>query len=202
MHFNTFRTIFAIRIVSIMKKKELIKPTLLDYAILGLIQDQPLSGYAIRKLFEQTALGNYSGSPGTIYPALNRLQKFELVKKITQVKSGKNSFEVTAKGILILQKWFSKPIEKIEVERKTDELLLRFGFMEAMVDMEQKVSFLTSFRDLLQIHIKELQAYYDTESNNMPLHGRLAFQYGIDSSKTTLKWCKKALLQIAGNEHK
>ena len=30
----------------------------------------------------------------------------------------------------------------------------------------------------------------------MPLHGRLAFQYGIDSSKTTLKWCKKAIAQI------
>lgn len=196
MDINTNRTIFVIRIVLNMKNNEIIKPTLLDYAILGLIQDQPLSGYAIRKLFEETALGSYSSSPGTIYPALNRLQKFELVKKNAQGKTTKTCFEITKKGILILQKWFSKPIEKIEVEKKTDELLLRFAFMEALVDKEQKIIFLTSFRDLLNIYIKELQAFYNKESNNTPLHGRLAFQYGIDSNKTTLKWCKKAISQL------
>ena len=177
--------------------KKLIKPTLLDYAILGLIQDQPLSGYAIRKLFEETALGNYSSSPGSIYPALNRLQKFELVKKKAQDETGKTWFQITSNGLIILQKWFLNPIEKIDVEKKTDELMLRFGFMETLADKKQKINFLTTFHNLLNIHIKELQEFYNTESDNMPLHGRLAFQYGIDSNKTTLKWCKKATLQIA-----
>ncbi len=39
-----------------------------------------------------------------------------------------------------------------------------------------------------------------TEANNMPLHGRLAFQYGIDSNKTTLKWCRKAISQVEKHE--
>ena len=179
-----------------MKNKKLIKPTLLDYAILGLIQEQPLSGYAIRKLFEETALGNYSSSPGTIYPALNRLQKFELVKKSMQTKTGKPCFEITTNGILILKNWFLKPIEKIEVVKKTDELLLRFGFMEALIEKEQRINFLKSFQDLLMTYIKELEAFYNKEAINMPLHGRLAFQYGIDSNKTTLKWCEKAISQL------
>jgi len=119
------------------KMKELIKPTLLDYATLGLIQDQPLSGYAILKKIEETALGNYSRSPGTIYSALNRLQKFELVKKTVQGKTGKTWFEITTNGVLILQKWFSKPIEKSDVKKKTDELLLRFGFMETLVEKKE-----------------------------------------------------------------
>jgi len=180
-----------------MKKKKIIKHTLLDYAILGLIQDQPLSGYAIRKLFEETALGNYSSSPGTIYPALKRLQKFELVKRNAQGKTGKTCFEITTNGILILQNWFLRPVEKIEVIKKTYELLLRFGFMEARVDKKQRINFLTSIHNILNIYIKELQAFYDKESHNMPLHGRLAFQFGIDSYKTTLKWCKKAISQLA-----
>lgn len=179
-----------------MKKREIIKPTLLDHAILGLIQDRPLSGYGIRKLFEETALGNYSSSPGTIYPALKRLEKFDLVEKIAQNNTIKTRFQITKNGIIILQKWFLKPIEKIDVERKTDELLLRFAFMDTLVDKKQKIHFLTSFRDLLNIYINKLQAYYNKESNNMPLHGRLAFQYGIDSNKTTLKWCKKSILQL------
>jgi len=191
---NTNRTIFAIRFVLYMKNYKIIKPTLLDYAILGLIQGKPLSGYAIRKLFEETGLGNYSSSPGTIYPALKRLQKFELIKKNEQ---GKTSFEITTDGIRILKNWFLKPVTKIEVVKKTDELLLRFAFMEALVDKKQKIIFLTTFRDLLNSYVKELQTYYNNESDKMPLHGRLSFQYGIDSSKTTLKWCKKAISQLA-----
>ncbi len=179
-----------------MNNNNLTKPTLLDYAILGLIQGQPLSGYAIRKLFEETALGNYSSSPGSIYPALKRLQKFELVKKQVQGENGKTCFEITTNGILILQNWFLKPVEKIDVVKKTDELLLRFGFMEALVNKEQRINFLTSFHNLLHSYTKELQAFYNKESDKMPLHGRLAFQYGIDSNKTTLKWCKKAISQL------
>ena len=177
--------------------KEIIKPTLLDYAILGLIQNQPLSGYAILKLFKETALGNYSSSPGTIYPALKRLQKFELVEKVAQDKPGKASFEITTNGVQILREWFLKPVEKIDVVKKTSELFLKFGFMEALVEKEQRINFLQSFHDILDVYIKELQAFYNQESSNMPLHGRLAFQYGIDSNKTTLNWCKKAMSQLA-----
>lgn len=173
-----------------------IKPTLLDFAILGLIQDQSLSGYGIRKMFEETALGNYSSSPGTIYPALKRLQNGVLVEKIEQGNTSKTYFKITEKGISILKKWFVKPIEKIDVEKKTDELLLRFGFMEVLIEKKQRINFLTSFRDLLIIYIAELQGYHDKESDKMPLHGKLAFQYGIESNKTTLKWCKKSIIAL------
>ena len=199
MLFNTFRTIFVVRTVLNMENKELIKPTILDYAILGLIQGQPLSGYAIRKMFEETALGNYSSSPGTIYPALKRLQKYELVQKVERDKTGKSSFEITKKGMLTLQNWFLKPVEKVDVEKNTGELMLRFGFMETL-EKEQRIHFLSSIHDLIKIHIKGLEAFYYKEAKNMPLHGRLAFQFGIDSNKTTLKWCKKAISQISNNE--
>ena len=169
------------------------KPTLLDFAILGLIQDQPLSGYGIRKVFEETAMGNYSNSPGTIYPAIKRLEKFELAEKVLQKITAKTGFQITKKGLLRLKEWLIQPIEKQEVEKKTDELLLRFAFMETLVNKEQKMIFLHSFRDLLKTYIQDLQAFYSKESNNMPLHARLAFQHGIESNKTTLKWCKHAI---------
>lgn len=169
------------------------KPTLLDFAILGLIQDEPLSGYGIRKVFEETAMGNYSNSPGTIYPAIKRLEKFELVEKISPKDSNKKGFQITKKGLQQLKQWLVKPIEKEEVEKKTDELLLRFAFMENLASKEQKIDFLHSFHDLLKVYIQDLQEYYSKESNQMPLHGRLAFQHGIESNKTTLKWCRNTM---------
>ena len=172
------------------------KPTLLDFAILGLIQDQPLSGYRIRKQFEETALGNYSSSPGTIYPALKRLERLGLIEKMVINDSKKSHFQITSKGVLILRGWFVKPIEQKDVEKNIDELLLRFAFMETLVNKEQKMAFLTAFRDRLKVYIKELKKYYDQEANEMPLHGKLALQHGIDSAKVTLNWCKKALTRL------
>lgn len=89
-----------------------IKPTLLDFAILGLIQNQPLSGYGIRKVFEETAMGNYSNSPGTIYPAIKRLEKFELVERVLQQDTAKTRIQITKKGLLRLKEWLLQPIEK------------------------------------------------------------------------------------------
>lgn len=170
-----------------------IKPTLLDFAILGLIQNQPLSGYGIRKVFEETAMGNYSNSPGTIYPAIKRLEKFELVERVLQQDTAKTRIQITKKGLLRLKEWLLQPIEKKEVEKKTDELLLRFAFMETLVNKVQKIIFLHSFHDLLKAYIQDLQTFYSKESSTMPLHARLAFQHGIESSKTTLKWCKNTI---------
>lgn len=192
---STKGTIFVIR--NVLKIKIMnIKPTVLDFAILGLIQDNSLSGYAIRKMFEETALGSYSSSPGTIYPALKRLQKGGLVEKISQIDSAKSSFKITQQGLLILKSWFLKPIEKVDVEKKINELLLRFGFMESLIDKQQRIHFLISFQEELIKYISELETYYKSEGFKMPLHGKLAFQYGIESNKTTLKWCKKSILQL------
>lgn len=195
MHISTNRTILAVRFVlNILKMK--IKTTLLDYAILGLLQDTSLTGYGIRKLFEETALGNYSSSPGTIYPALKRLQKGMLIENVVKAPSSKSSFQITEKGISILKKWCLKPIEKVEVEKKMNELLLRFAFMEKLIDIEHRINYLKSLSAILHTYINELEEFKKMESEKMPLHGKLAFQFGIDSNKTALNWCEKAITQL------
>ena len=71
-----------------MKKKEFIKPTLLDYAILGLIQNQPLSGYAIRKMFAE--LGTPIDSKIETAIKKRTIAEFEveeLIKKINKLVS-------------------------------------------------------------------------------------------------------------------
>jgi len=58
------------------------KVPLLGYALLGLIHQKPSSGYDLRKTFAETAMGNYSDSPGAIYPALERLESQGLVRGV------------------------------------------------------------------------------------------------------------------------
>ena len=47
----------------------------LSLAVLGLIQQEPRSGYDLRKIFSTTPMGHFSTSPGAIYPALKRIEK-------------------------------------------------------------------------------------------------------------------------------
>tara|TARA_Y100000385_G_scaffold286588_1_gene348898 strand:+ start:937 stop:1488 length:552 start_codon:yes stop_codon:yes gene_type:complete len=179
-----------------MKKTTPKKPTSLDFAILGLVSHQPLSGYGIRKIFETTEMGNFGTSPGTIYPALKRMQKLMLVENLTSKTDNKNKFHITIKGKELLQNWLVRPLEMIDVSRKREEIILRFAFMDKYSSQKQKLVFLESFHDLLTIYIKQLLDYHKAENLQMPLHGRLSFEHGIESYKATLKWCKKTLLVI------
>ncbi|MCK5442620.1 MAG: PadR family transcriptional regulator [Maribacter sp.] len=175
---------------------DLIKITSLDYAILGLIHQKSQSGYGIRKQFETTALGNYSSSPGAIYPALKRLQKSGLVIQTKVEGSTKTRFDYTSKGQNALKNWFLKPITIEDVAKKSEELLLRFAFMDKLLNKKQTLKFLQSFRDSLKIYIVELDAFHSREKNDLPLHGRLAFEHGLSSARATLKWCKMAITTI------
>jgi DNA-binding PadR family transcriptional regulator len=172
------------------------KVTDLDYSILGLVKQNPLSGYRIRMIFETTALGNFSSSPGTIYPALKRLVKIGLIEKKVQSKTkSQEIFYITKKGVSALTKWILKPIVKNDITKRIEMILLRIAFMDTLniKTKERKLKFLESFQVSVQNYIVELKDYYSKESSNMPMSGRLAFEHGIESYQLTLKWVQKII---------
>ncbi len=171
-----------------------LKVTDLDYSILGLLNQNPLSGYRIRMIFSTTALGNFSSSPGTIYPALTRLVKIGLIEKKKQSKTkNQEIFYITKKGISALTEWILKPIIKNDITKRIEMVLLRIAFMDALNIKERKQKFLESFKVSIQNYIFELKDYYSKESSNMPMSGRLAFEHGIESYQLTLKWVQKVI---------
>jgi DNA-binding PadR family transcriptional regulator len=46
----------------------------LGYTLMGLLHQKALPGYELRKVFATTRLSSFSDSPGSIYPALARLE--------------------------------------------------------------------------------------------------------------------------------
>ena len=179
-----------------MNKTNTPRITSLDYAILGLIYQQPLSGYGIRKQFETTAIGNYSSSPGAVYPALDRLQKLDLVVKSLLENQKKEKFGCTSKGIDNLKNWLLQPVEINDVARNLDELLLKFAFMDKLLTKEQKLDFLTSFQKQLKIYLEELKEFHRKEGASLSINARLAFEHGLLGYSTTSKWCKNAITAI------
>ena len=76
--------------------------SVLGYALLGLVSQQPLSGYDVKKIFATTPMAGFSDSPGAIYPALQRLEKAGLVRSEVKQMAGlrqRRVFRITAKGL-------------------------------------------------------------------------------------------------------
>ena len=56
---------------------------MIDIAILGLLKDQDLHGYELRKRLEELPGSRATVSFGSLYPALGRLERAEYVKAVT-----------------------------------------------------------------------------------------------------------------------
>lgn len=171
-------------------------PTKLDYAIMGLLRETPLSGYQIRQIFETSEMGNYSSSPGSIYPALKRLTRLGLIenKVEDQERSKKRRvFALTSTGRNCLIKWLHQAVSREEVYRHMDELLLRFAFMDKLVSTANQLHFLRQIENFLPTKIQELQGFLEEHSKNIPLNGRLAIMHGIAVLQAHHVWVQKAL---------
>lgn len=178
------------------------KPTTLGYAILGLLHGQAMSGYRVRKVFEMTPMGHYSSSPGSIYPALRRLQQEGLIQQVVDRRSEKPKklFGITRSGIDHLRRWVLLPVSTEDVAFRDNELLLRFAFMDGLVEQAEVAQFLQSFHAGLMIHIAGLEHYREEAPENITVHGLLALENGIAVYKAHAQWVEHALTQLGEND--
>lgn len=176
-----------------MKAKE---PTVLEYALLGLLHQQPQSGYDLRKIFAATALGSYSSSPGTVYPALQRLEKRALITGRVDERTAlrpRKVFWPTAAGSELLRLWLSRPLSQDDVARRLDELMLRFAFHAVLDDRVATKEFLRSLAGEIDAYVRELESQKDLIPKAGPVHPRLALEAGIYQYRAAARWARMAL---------
>lgn len=170
--------------------------SVLGYALLGLLQQQDRSGYDLRKIFSATPMTSFSDSPGSIYPALRRLEQRGLVRSRIQERSGlrrRRLFHLTPAGVSELKRWQRQPIVRDDVIRGTAELVLRFSFMDGSLGPAESLHFLTALKAELAGYIPSLRAFLDEHGKGMPLSGRLALESGINGYECLLNWARNAI---------
>jgi DNA-binding PadR family transcriptional regulator len=169
---------------------------LLGYALLGLLHQKPQSGYDLRKIFAETAMGNYSSSPGAIYPALQRLARHKLIAGRVEASGGmrrRRLYRLTDRGVAELKLWLARPIEPADVKRGAAELMLRFSFTEKALGVDACIAFLRNFSAALTPYIAELEEFLRARYGQMPLSGRLALENGIRGYRGMHEWSEYAL---------
>ena len=150
----------------------------LEYALLGLLAQQPLTGYGLRRVFAATPMGVFSDSPGSIYPALARLERDGLVRASGRSGSrpGSRLLEPTRAGLAVLRRWLSAPI----------------AFMDRHLGPASVDRFLGELAEAVTAFVNELRAYGRQAAWPPGSTGRLALDHGIASYRATAQWARRA----------
>jgi DNA-binding PadR family transcriptional regulator len=167
----------------------------LERALLGLLDQEPRSGYDLRKIFGSTPLAQFSDSPGAVYPALRRLEvRGGFAPLASQPAGGRRRrvLRMTVAGRRAFLAWLALPPTRDEVVRDISAIYLRFAFMSQAVPKAVPLRFLAELRRLLAAHVAELDGYYEAAREYMTPTGRIVFEHGVDGVRHTLKWCAHA----------
>jgi len=177
---------------------ESVSLTPLRLAILGLVAMHPQSGYDLRKIFETTPMGNFSSSPGAIYPALKSLEKKGWVRgepDKTDSLRPRLVYSITEEGDAILRAELEKPITHEDLIWHFDLVMLRFAFIER-VGYAHALRFLGQFRSEADAYVGYLEGLRDQLREQLSPCGRLALEHGIQGSRGNVAWAEKAIREL------
>jgi DNA-binding PadR family transcriptional regulator len=182
----------------------------LEMALLGLVAQKPQSGYDLRKTFTTTAMRHYSDSPGSIYPALLRIEARGWIEATVEKAESidprrKQEYRLTGSGKSALIAWLELPVSAEDVRMRQQELMLRFAFMDGNVPRSTTVQFLDQFARELAVYAAESRTKWKEMSDlvarampgRVPIHtGLLAFESGIEGMEGQVSWARKARAQL------
>ena len=169
-------------------------------ALLGLLHDEPMSGYQLRKVFSTTPMGHFSDSPGSIYPALRRLARQGLVGGVVENARSlrpRRVYRVTARGLDRLKAWLGEPVTRDRVADDFDGLLLRFVFMPQTIGLAATGRFLAELEGETARYLDDLRTAARASAREMPLAGRLGLRAGIETYAARLRWAREARRTVA-----
>ncbi|MEV4640114.1 PadR family transcriptional regulator [Actinoplanes sp. NPDC049548] len=171
----------------------------LRFAVLGLLEDGPASGYALTARFEKS-LQRYAWTArqSHLYPELGRLAEDGLIEVVEQGARGRRTYAITDAGRAELRAWLLSTPKPRAVR---DEQALRLCLISALEPAEA--------RDIVRSHLAEAEAISaelraladaaDADSNHPrgPLRfGRLAMELGIYQSEAQRQWAMWALNRL------
>lgn len=164
---------------------------------MGFLLGGPKTGYAIRKLIEDSIVHFWTESFGQIYPTLRELARDGLIEQVESpgAEDGRPTkvYAITELGRLELEDWLRAPPWK---RPPRNELLLKLFFMprvEPSLALEHLARFEAETRAELE-QFRELEGWLEQE------HGRdvghrfwlATLRFGKAEAEAHLAWCEEA----------
>ena len=168
------------------------------YFILGLLSQQPMSGYDIKRFLDN--LDWLIGSPsfGSLYPALHSLLEDELVDvNVVQNenKPTRKIYVIKEEGREALHDWVREPVD--------DDASLKTFLMRLMLagNLSESglVDYLKQRRSQVALYRESLKPIIGDEGDGgdeSELGQHLAFDYGLAVASAELAWLDRTLEQL------
>jgi PadR family transcriptional regulator AphA len=167
----------------------------LRHALLGVLADQPRTGYALLKHFEQSLAYAWPASHSQIYPELARLRDDGLIEQAEYGPRGSKTYALTDAGLAEIRRWLleSKPDRRV----RSDATLRTFFLW--LLEPDDGLAHLEREREYWTAQLTGLEQIRDAPrgTNRKELAFGIALEGGIRSVKTRLEWLEWAASQLA-----
>ena len=162
------------------------------HLILGLLTQQPMSGYDIKRFLKSLSWLVDSPSFGSIYPTLRVLQEDSLVTMEEVLRQGKKSrkiYTITEAGIQALREWVDQPTSPhVSLKTFLMRLILAGSFSHTGL-----ITHLQQRRSQIADHYTTLEQITETLDEKADSGQRLTFDYGLTLASVELAWLDSKL---------
>jgi len=164
----------------------------LRYFILGLLTQQPMSGYDIKRFLRSLSWLIGSPSAGSIYPALRALLEEGLVTvsvEMRQDRPPRKVYSIAELGRRELAEWIAQPVDPdASLKAFTMRLILASNYSRPALTAS-----LQRRRAQVDGHRLELEQIDEVLGEDSQLGQRLAVDYALAVARAELGWLEREL---------
>jgi len=168
----------------------------LRYFSLGLLTQQPMSGYDVKRFLKSLSWLIGGPSSGSVYPALRALLQDDLVTmdvELRQDRPPRKIYTITDAGRHELEQWIDRPVGPgTSMKAFMMRLMLASNFSRARLTahLQQRRSQVAGH----QLALEQIGAALDESAD---LGQRLALDYALSVARAELGWLDGALDQVS-----
>jgi DNA-binding PadR family transcriptional regulator len=169
---------------------------MLEFAVLGLLKEQDLHGYELRKRLGQILGPIGRLSFGTLYPALNRLEEAKAVAvlKVSESRTGlttqrgRKVYGITKIG----QQYFEDLLEANSQTEDDRSFALRLTFARYL-PRDARLRLLMRRREQMMEQLKEAQAALDARRDRLDGYGSSLMEHRIEVAENDVAWLDRMI---------
>jgi len=180
----------------------------LGNALLGLINYRPMTGYDLKKIFDDTVDFFWSAQMSQIYRELNKLEEKGLVKstiKSQEKRPDRKVYQLTKKGKKVFLNWMNKFPYRLSESYRSRFLMrvffssrielneLAFEIKRYKKEQEEEVKALNKVEQMVRDYEQKKQYENDT------FYWNLTLKKGYKNVSSNIEWAEECLQLI---EHK
>ena len=167
----------------------------LRIAALGLLAQEPASGYDLLKHFEKSMANVWPATQSQLYGELNKLADAGLIEVSDIGPRGRKEYRITEAGRAELRRWVTSP--HIDPPFRNAGLLRVFLLGEIPRDQARKyVAAMEEHADAEVKRLEELRDSIDWTDGDDLFYGRAALEFGLRMNAMEAEWANWLVSEI------